>query len=222
MAQATLYHTGAGSNVAWSPYYNGAAGTTERPGDSPEGIASWAMQPLPDVADEIVQMVAKLSGYVEPEGGSTAANIYWNPGNGFLEDATSAWEPTSFGPAVEKSSAALTSSLPTPAQWNADGEVGIRSLVSSERADRAGRWSVPTCVIDYYVDDSLQLVMMLGWLAPVLGPLATLLPREWGAVRGLLARGIRGRGQHRFTADEWARLVRAARESKGPRRFVLA
>ena len=224
MPQSTLYHTGAGTYQE-STRYNGAAGTCGDTGAAATWRGTFAMQPLPDTADEIVSMVARLTGSVETEGPEAGADLYWDPGNGFLIDSSVTW-PFGFpAPTPEvRSTATLSSSLPTVAQWNASGEVGIRPVGYAGRADRDGDWSTPTCVIDYYLSPvDGDIIAMFSLLPPLLlGPLATLLPREWGAVRALLARGVRGRGQHRFTGEEWARLVRAARAWRAPRRFLLA
>jgi hypothetical protein len=223
VAQATLTHTGAGTYTGGTAY-NGAAGSTGGPGSmSPAWKATWAMQPLPDTASRIVQMVAKLSGAVEPEGPDRDADIHWNPGNGWRDDDVGLWPQDFPLPAQSQlSAAALTTGLPTVAQWNSAGEVGLSAADTSGRADRDGGWSAPTCVIDYQLARRRGGFQILGLLPPLLlGPIATLLPRDWFAVRALLARGAGGRGQHRFTAEEWAAIRRSALEWRAPRRFVL-
>lgn len=222
MPQATLFHTGTGTYQE-STRYNGAAGTCGDNGAAATWRGTFAMQPLPDTADEIVSMVASLTGSVETEGPEAGADLFWDPGNGFLIDSSVTW-PFGFpAPTPEvRSTATLSSSLPTVAQWNASGEVGIRPVGYAGRADRDGDWSTPTCVIDYTINRSGRLIALLSLLPPILGPLGTLLPREWTAVRSLLALRDFGRGRHRFTAGEWAHLVRGTREYRAPVRILVS
>lgn len=223
MAEVTLGHTGAGTYTGGA-IYNGGAGTVSTPGDtSPAWRATWAMAALPPTASRITQMVAKLNGAIEPEGPDRDANLYWNPGNGWRDDDVGLWPQDFPMPAQEQRTVTITTGLPTVAQWNASGEVGLSAADASARADRDGSWSSPLCTITFELAGRRGTMLIFSVMPPVLfGPLATLLPREWVAVRALLARGAGGRGQHRFRAEEWAAIQRSALEWPAPRRFLLA
>lgn len=220
MASVTLGHTGAGTYTGGA-YYNGAAGTTGAAGDSAPWRSTWAMAALPDTVDRILSLVAKIQGSTEAEGPDLSATIYWHTGASWVEDVVDPWPVDLPAPPQEqRSSAPVTTSIPSVGQWNANGEVGLDAAGVGGRSDRDGHWSTPLCTITYDIDEGVGegLIQLLGLLPPFIGPLGTLLAREWAALRVALARH---RQRHRFTLGEWELLVRGARAHRSPRRLVL-
>ena len=235
--QSTLGHTGAGTYQNWSgsgrASYDGSAGTCDQTGEGTAsggqaGNATWAMDSLAAYVKSIASIDAKLSGYYEPEGGDSSANIYAHDGDGWYEDATANW-PLSDGYGGPGISTYTYSNVPTPssvANWNSNGQVGIKAIAgSSGRTDRVAHWEDPTAVITWYAYPPAFRAGVVQMLGPFLFFAArTVLSREWTAIRWMLSQRHltrRGFGADRIDAETWAGFLRAVREDRQPAYFDL-